>query len=393
LDFAKQNLLKSQIKNHKSQIVNQKSLIMHQSKQNKPMNFLNPFHFISVLNRKKNDPKEYIFTGNLKINELDIQLFKYNKEECEEIKNILPKDINKFEKDENNYWLNIYGLSETNKIVSICEKQGIHSLVIQDILDVNQRPKFQEFENFSFLTLKSIVPSENEMITEQISFVFGTNYLISFQERRADFFEHLRVRLRENKGILRESSMDYLLYTMLEAILDNYFKTLTKLDEDTEKFNFTNTKKEPSPNALEIIENNKKLINFIKKSILPIKEFTQLVERSECQAVQEKNLKYFAEIKDLCLTLIDNCDMILSSLESKSNLFFSVQGHRMNQVMKTLTIVSTIFIPLTFIAGIYGMNFSNMPELKWKYGYFAIWIIIIIVFFTMIMYFRRKKWF
>ncbi|MDI9534871.1 MAG: CorA family divalent cation transporter, partial [Bacteroidota bacterium] len=171
-----------------------------QPKQNKPMNFLNPFHFISVLNRKKNDPKEYIFTGNLKINELDIQLFKYNKEECEEIKNILPKDINKFEKDENNYWLNIYGLSETNKIVSICEKQGIHSLVIQDILDVNQRPKFQEFENFSFLTLKSIVPSENEMITEQISFVFGTNYLISFQERRADFFEHLRVRLRENKG-------------------------------------------------------------------------------------------------------------------------------------------------------------------------------------------------
>jgi len=364
-----------------------------QPKQNKPMNFLNPFHFISVLNRKKNDPKEYIFTGNLKINELDIQLFKYNKEECEEIKNILPKDINKFEKDENNYWLNIYGLSETNKIVSICEKQGIHSLVIQDILDVNQRPKFQEFENFSFLTLKSIVPSENEMITEQISFVFGTNYLISFQERRADFFEHLRVRLRENKGILRESSMDYLLYTMLEAILDNYFKTLTKLDEDTEKFNFTNTKKEPSPNALEIIENNKKLINFIKKSILPIKEFTQLVERAECQSVQKNNLKYFAEIKDLCLTLIDNCDMILSSLESKSNLFFSVQGHRMNQVMKTLTIVSTIFIPLTFIAGIYGMNFLNMPELKWKYGYFAIWIIIIIVFFTMIMYFRRKKWF
>ena len=187
--------------------------------------------------------------------------------------------------------------------------------------------------------------------------------------------------------------MDYLLYTMLEAILDNYFKTLTKLDEDTEKFNFTNTKKEPSPNALEIIENNKKLINFIKKSILPIKEFTQLVERAECQAVQKNNLKYFAEIKDLCLTLIDNCDMILSSLESKSNLFFSVQGHRMNQVMKTLTIVSTIFIPLTFIAGIYGMNFSNMPELKWKYGSFAIWIIIIIVFFTMIMYFRRKKWF
>ena len=357
------------------------------------MELFNPFGFTSKLNRKKNDPKEFNFTGNLKVKELDIQLFKYKKEECDERKIISPESISVFEKNGSNYWLNIYGLSETETIVSICEKQGIHSLVIQDILDVNQRPKFQEYENFSFLTLKSIVPSENEMITEQISFVFGKNYLISFQERKADFFEHLRIRLRENKGILRERTADYLLYTMLESILDNYFKTLTKLDEEIGKFNFTNTKKEPSPNALEIIENHKKFVHYVKKSILPIKEFTQIVERGECQCIEENHLKYFFEIKDLCLTLIDNCDMILSSLESETNLFFSVQGHRMNQVMKTLTIVATIFIPLTFIAGIYGMNFVNMPELEWKYGYLGIWLVIIAVFLVMIIYFRRKKWF
>jgi magnesium transporter len=165
------------------------------------------------------------------------------------------------------------------------------------------------------------------------------------------------------------------------------------LDEEIEKFDFMNTKKEPSPNALEVIENDKKLVTFIKKSILPIKEFTQMVERGECQFIEKKHIKYFSEIKDMCLTLIDNCDIILSSLESETNLFFSVQGHRMNQVVKTLTIVSTIFIPLTFIAGIYGMNFLYMPELKWKYGYLGIWLVIICISFGMIIFFRRKKWF
>lgn len=357
------------------------------------MEFLKPLRLISILNRKKHDPGKFIFTGDTHINEIDIQLFKYKKEECIESKKISPESIKEFGKNGDNYWLNIYGLNETEAIASICAKQGIHNLVIQDILDVNQRPKFQEYENFSFLTLKSIVPSENEMITEQISFVFGLNFLISFQERKADFFEHLRFRLRENKGILRERGTDYLLYAMLESILDNYFKTLSMLDEEIEKFNFTDTKKEPSPNALAIIESHKKFVHFIKKSILPIKEFTQIVERGECQCIEQRHLKYFLEIKDLCLTLIDSSDLILSSLESAANLFFSVQGHRMNQVMKTLTIVATIFIPLTFIAGIYGMNFTNMPELEWKNGYFGIWMIFILIFLGMVIYFRKKKWF
>ncbi len=357
------------------------------------MEFLKPIKFVHKLNRKKDDPAKYDFTGDLKTDKIDIQLFKYKKEGFEEVKNISADDIQKLEKDGENYWLNIYGLHDTDTIASICEKQGIHSLVIQDILDINQRPKFQEYDNFSFLTLKSIVPSENEMITEQISFVFSSHFLISFQERKADFFEHLRVRLRENKGILRERTVDYLLYAMLESILDNYFKTLNKLDEDIEKLDFSDINKELAPNTLEIIENHKKFVNFIKKSILPIKEFSQIVERGECRYIEQKHIKYFLEIKDLCLTLIDSSDMILASLESATNMFFSLQGHRTNQVMKTLTVVATIFIPLTFIAGIYGMNFKNMPELDWKYGYFGAWLIIIVTFLGMVIYLKKKKWF
>jgi magnesium transporter len=357
------------------------------------MEFLKPARFVSILNRKKEDPRKFVFTGESTMEALDIQLFKYSKDHCIEAKSLPTKDIRTFEKHTDNYWLNIHGLNESEVIASICETQGVHSLVIQDILDVNQRPKFQEFEHFSFLTLKSIVPSEGEMITEQISFVFGGNFLMSFQERKADFFEHLRIRLRDNKGILRERTADYLLYAMLESILDNYFKTLTKLDEEIGKFNFTDPKKEPSPNALQLIENQKRFVHFIKKSILPIKEFTQIVERGECKSIERRHIKYFLEIKDLCLTLIDNCDMIIASLESETNLFFSVQGHRMNQVMKTLTIVATIFIPLTFIVGIYGMNFTHMPELDWKYGYISIWLFMVLTFLGMLLYFRKKKWF
>ncbi len=357
------------------------------------MELLKPLRFISSLNRKKQDPGKFVFTGKTIVDITDIQLFAYNKETYTETRNLPLSDIKKFEENGFTHWLNIYGLNKTEVIASICEKQDIHSLVIQDILDVNQRPKFQEYDNFSFLTLKSIVSSNSEMITDQVSFVFGSNYLISFQERKADFFEHLRYRLREDKGMIRDRGADYLLYTMLEAILDNYFKVLSRLDEEIEKFIFTDINKEPSPNLLAIIEKYKKFVHFIQKSILPIKEFSQVIERGECQYIEKRHLKFFFEIKDLCLTLLDSCEILHATLESNTNLFFSVQSHRMNQVMKTLTIVATIFIPLTFIAGVYGMNFTNMPELDWKYGYAAVWLLIIFILGGMLWYFRKKRWF
>jgi magnesium transporter len=321
----------------------------------------------SFLNRKKTDPTSYVFTGRVLDEKTGIQLFRYNKDECSECDVEGPDRLEKFEEGYQ-YWLNVHGLSRPAQIASICQKFDIHSLAIQDILDVNQRPKYQEFESFSFLTIKTTVPDKEERNTEQISFVLGLNYLISFQERKADYFEHLRYRLREKVGLLRERTPDYLLYTLLESILDNYFKTLDKLDEQTQAFDFSNPDSDPAPSVLAQIEQYKRYVQFIKKAIVPIKEFTFSIERNKSPYIQQRHMKYFLEIRDLCLTLIDQCDSILSSLESSNNLFFSVQGQRMNQVMKTLTIVSTIFIPATFVAGSYGMNFINIPELRWHYG-------------------------
>ena len=175
----------------------------------------------SLLNRKKKDPNDFIFTGASKVGEIDIQLFRFNQTAITENIRITPEEVGSLSDDGNIHWLNIYGIHDTASIVSICRKLSIDSLTIQDILDVNQRPKFQEFEEYNFLTIKSMLPSRYpEIESEQISFIMGKDWLVSFQEKRADYFDHIRTRLREGIGIVRERGADYLQYVMLESILD-----------------------------------------------------------------------------------------------------------------------------------------------------------------------------
>jgi magnesium transporter len=346
------------------------------------------------LNRKKHNPTNFVYTGLQYEKEIAIQLFEYNKEDHLEVSEVKLGDFNNFSNPTKQYWLNVHGIHDVESIKTICKKIGIHDLAIQDILDVNQRPKFQEYENYWFFSIKSMLPSINEkIITEQISFVLGENYLVSFQEQKNDYFEHVRHRLREKVGILHERTTDYLLYVLLEAVLDNYFKTIDDISDKVEQLNIIDINKDPSPNILSEIENYKTEVQSLTKVILPIKEFVSKINREEFRFIQEKHIKYYHELKDLCLTILDNCEKTESRLESRINLFFSVQGHRMNQVMKTLTVVSSVFIPLTFIAGIYGMNFINMPELNYKYGYFIIWIVMFVVFLLMLYYFKKKNWF
>lgn len=346
-----------------------------------------------ILSRKKPDPDKFIFTGTVISENTDIQLFQYNSAECIETQHISPNGIGHFDKKQYNYWLNIYGLSNPDEIVLICKHFGIHSLVIQDILDMNQRSKYQEFEDFGFLTIKAARTAGQEYSSEQISFVFASNYVITFQETRAAHFDHLRYRLRENTGTIRQRGADYLLFTMLEAILDEYFSILQFADIETEELGSQTMTDEPKPTLLAAIEQQKRSVHYIRKMITPIRDFSVSVGNGENKYIEQRHLKYFHEIKDLCLTLQDSCETIIASLESSTNMFFSLQNNRMNQVIKTLTIVTSIFIPLTFLAGIYGMNFDNMPELRMKYGYYGVWLIMAILSAIMVVYFRRKRWF
>jgi magnesium transporter len=344
--------------------------------------------------RKKINPLNFIFTGKQYHDNAIIELFKYTKDSVGEIPITNVEDFKGFKNENEKYWLNISGLHETEKITRICTKLGIHNLSIQDILDVNQRPKFQQYEEYLFFSMKSVIKSSSyKTESEQISFILGRNFIVSFQEKKGNYFDHIRYRLRENVGIIRQTGVDYILFLSLESIIDNYFKTVDEIVESIDTIQVETLTKNATPDIINDIELNQRLTYKVKKSITPIKEFTTLLERSNSTFIDRTHLKFYYELKDLALTVIDECDYLGSMLESKINLYFSIQGHNMNQVMKTLTIVATIFIPLTFIAGVYGMNFSNMPELAWKYGYFMVWGLFLLSFLIMFAYFRRKKWF
>lgn len=347
-----------------------------------------------LLNRKNLNPLTPVFTGVKYSDDLKIQLYTYNKGLIKKENDVPPSTNFDFSDTSKQYWLNFHGIHDAENITKICTNLNIHSLVIQDILDVNQRPKFQEFENYWFFSTKSILPSKNSDIdSEQLSFVIGSNFLISFQEKKGDHFGHIRHRLTEDTGIVRERGADYLLYLLLESLLDNSFKTLERIDSEVESIERIDINSDPLPSMLTTIEDYKRQIHFIKKTIIPIKEIVSKVERDQFNLIEKRHLKYYHELKDLCLTSLDICDQIIARLESSINLFFSIQGHRMNMVMKTLTVISSIFIPLTFIAGVYGMNFVNIPELNLEWGYFAVWGIMIFIFILMLFYFKKKKWF
>lgn len=347
-----------------------------------------------ILNRKKLDPLVPIYTGKVKDEDVAIQLFSYNSSECIEDLHYHYLKFKGFENVKNQNWLNIHGLHQIEIIQKICAELGLHPLEIQDILDINQRPKFQVYDHHLFCSLKSIMPVGNHKIDqEQLSFILGKNFLVSFQERKADYFNHIRYRLNNDVGLIRSKTTDYLLFVLLESVLDNYYKTLNVLDANIEELGVMTEMKDFNPDLLKTIEQYKRQVHQIKQTIVPIKEFVSKIERENLDLILEKHLKYYYELKDICLSLVDNCEHLEVRLESYSNLFFSIQGHKMNQIMKTLTVVSSIFIPLTFVVGVYGMNFVNMPELKWKLGYVFVWIVMVLLLIIMLFYLKKKKWF
>ncbi|GJM64007.1 magnesium/cobalt transporter CorA [Persicobacter diffluens] len=347
-----------------------------------------------ILNRKKVNPSTPIFTGKKILEKTSIQLFKYNDKELIEYKDFDLRDFSGFPEDDHYYWLNIHGIHEVDKIKQIGNALHIHELYIQDILDVYQRPKVQDYNDFWFFNLKSTLPSKDwSLEQEQLSFVLNKNVLISFQERQGDHFQHIRERLHKHLGIVRERGVDYLLFLLMEAIMDNYFQEVARMDAELDQIGRLDISKDPSPDIINTIEKFRNKIHLIRKNISPFRDFVARLEREKFKSILDKNIKYYYEIQDNYLSLSDNCERMEMKLESISNLFFSIQGHRMNQVMKTLTIVATIFIPLTFIAGIYGMNFSYMPELNLKWGYFGILGLMFFMTVGMLYYFIRKKYF
>ena len=345
------------------------------------------------VNRRAKDPFKVEFVGEQHLDNPDLQLITYDKNLFQEITDIEFTNIPEFTERRKVYWLNVHGIHEAELIKNLGLKHGIHQLVLEDILDTTERPKMQNYDDYLFFTIKSVLPLQGSKLeVEHISFILGKNYILSFQERKGDHFEHIRNRIRQNLGLVRERGPDFLMYMMLEAIFDNYFSTMENLEAEIYELT-TMDESDPDPDIVREIEQYKKLLFHIKKSLHPLKEAVTGLEHGICDLVKQPHFKYYNDLKEQGLELVETIDALSLRLESGLNLFYSLQGHKMNQIMKTLTVMATIFIPLTFVAGVYGMNFKNMPELVWEWGYFSTWGVMILMVVGMMFYFKKKKWF
>jgi magnesium transporter len=290
-------------------------------------------------------------------------------------------------------WINIDGLHEVEIIEKIGKKFELHPLLLEDVLSTGQRPKFEDFEKYAFVVLRMLSYSE-EMQTvesEQVSIVLGPNFVISFQERVGDVFEQIRDRIRNAKGRIRKMGPDYLAYTLVDAVVDSYFGILEKVGERIELME-EELVANPTQNTLQQIHTLKREMISLRKSVWPLRELISGMQRSESTLIDESTGIYLRDVYDHTIQVIDTIESFRDMVSGMLDIYLSSISNRMNAVMKVLTIIATIFIPLTFVAGIYGMNFEHMPELKWRWGYLAVWLVMGTVFFLMLIYFRRKKW-
>jgi len=338
-------------------------------------------------------PGTLVHIGEQKVDETRITLIDYDEAHLQErvldgIEEAFPlKDLPTVT------WINIDGLHETDTIEKVGQHFNIHPLVLEDILNTGHRPKTEEFEDLIFVVLKMLHYNENseKIRSEQFSLVLGSNFLITFQEIQGDVFKTVRERIRKPKTRIRKAGCDYLAYALIDAIVDHYFLILEKLGENIETLE-EDLLENPSPETLQTLHEMKREMIYLRKQIWPIREITNGLVKSESSLIQEQMHVYFRDVYDHTIQVIDTVESYRDILAGMLDIYLSTVSNKMNEVMKVLTIIATIFIPITFVAGIYGMNFKFMPELEWRWGYVMVWAIIVVVAGIMIGFYKKKKW-
>jgi len=290
-------------------------------------------------------------------------------------------------------WINIDGLNDIGMIEKLGTHFGIHPLMLEDVLNTAQRPKIDEYEDYLFIVLKMLkYDEENESVdSEQVSLITGKNIVISFQERSGDVFNPIRDRIRKGKGRIREGGADYLAYALIDAIVDNYFIIPEKYGEIIENME-DNLIREPTPEIFQSLHNLKREMIFLRKAVWPLREVISTMIRGESKLIHKTTVLYLRDVYDHTIQVMDSVESSRDLLSGMVDMYMSSMSNRMNEVMKVLTVIATIFIPLTFIVGIYGMNFNYMPELGWKWAYFAVWGVMIFLAGSMVIYFKKRKW-
>lgn len=338
-------------------------------------------------------PGTLVHVGDKKIETTRIRIIDYDATNLQEKEVSRIEDCFPFKEKPTQTWINIDGLHDVSIVEKIGSKFNVHPLILEDIVHTGQRPKMEDLESYIYLVLKMLYFDEklDDVIDEQLSLLIGDNFIISFQEREGDVFEPVRERIRAGRVRLRQGKSDYLAYALVDAVVDNYFVILEKIGDHIEEMEIE-LLDSPTPETLQKIYSLKRKLISLRRSVWPLREVIGGLERSETELFQEATMPYFRDVYDHTIQVIDTIETYRDMAAGMLDTYLSSLSHRMNEVMKVLTIIATIFIPLTFIAGIYGMNFEFMPELKWHWSYPIAWGVMLVVALVMVMYFRKKRW-
>ena len=324
---------------------------------------------------------------------VEVQLYGFNEEHLEVIDPVKDFEWISNLKEYHNYWLNFHGFHDVPLLEDLADAIAIDRLTLRHILDTTQRAKVEEYDGYLHFMVKSIQSDEKHSIdVEHLSFLLMPQMVISFQEEHGDHFDFIREKIVEGRGLIRKRTPDYLLAQLLDAILDNYFESIELLNKDVSFYTPQLLLERPEKQMIIGLESLKQKAQQIKKALLPFKEAVQSILNERTRFIMDDNLKYYRDLLSNATAAIEEMDEMIRTLEGLTNIYFASEGQKMNDIMRVLTTVSTIFIPLTFIAGIYGMNFQFMPELTYKWGYFLILGVMITTTAGMLIFFKRKGW-
>jgi len=331
--------------------------------------------------------------GERHVDKLRFTVMDYDAQDCMEKELPSVTECLAFREPPRISWLNVDGLHDTSALVTLGEHYGIHSLVLEDVANTQQRPKMEDYQEYFYIVVRMLHFDEAEMrvSAEQISLVLGPSYVISFQERPGDVFDPVRDRIRRGKGRARRMGADYLAYMLLDAVVDSYFVILERIGEQIEVLE-NQLLESPTSDLLQTIHDLKREMILLRRSVWPLREVVSGLERAESELVGDELGVFLRDVYDHTIQVVDAVESYRDVLSGLQDLYLSSISNRMNEVMKVLTIIATVFIPLSFLAGIFGMNFENMPELGWKWSYPIFWMVILAIGGGMMAYFRRKGW-
>jgi magnesium transporter len=338
-------------------------------------------------------PGELVHIGEVKLEETRISLLDYSEQQVQEkgiatLDNCVPPA-----EDSTVRWINVDGLHQIDVLEGIGALLGLHPLVLEDILNTGQRPKVEDYGDYLFFVLKMLhlANGGDEILEEQISLVLGDAFVASFQERTGDVFQPVRERITTDRGRVRKMGADYLAYCLLDLIIDNYFVVLEGMGDRIELLE-EEVVANPDPQTVHAIHDLKRELILLRRSVWPLREVIGRLQREESPLIRDSTEIYLRDVYDHTIQVIDTVETFRDLLSGMLDIYLSSVSNRMNEVMKVLTIIATIFIPLTLVAGIYGMNFQYMPELAWRWGYPSVWVVMLAIGAFMVAYFRRKRW-